>query len=482
MSLGLGQLFGGLLLGQMAGGGLLGGKQEEEQPTQMANNSIGGAFQGISNSMFKGMSQEDVYRMGLGFNTLRLEPDANLATSVENRISSINATKKAEADAAKLQGQVNQTVDYLTKLGRPDLVQMVQGGIITPAKAFEMSVTDEDKGTKEMQNHAYAMKIIEEKGGIENVTDVERVLLGIPVPDEKVTETERRLQLLANPPEGGWDDNQLRIIGVPQETIPVFKKEQLALQQFAEENPTYYTRDLNGDGMPDNDFAADMRAIIVGGSGGTNVEVNIEQERENAWMSAAVKPQLERIMDIEDGLPKLESQIKKIYAMQDILDSADEGKITTGVLEPIITQMTRFANAIGLENADQAINAELLQAAMGSDVFPLIGALGIGARGLDTVEERKFLQASFTGDLSMNIESLRKLTDKRLEVLLDAANLYNQRRTTMRDDGYSVFFGNYEQYVRQGKMPELVIPQRTKVKEKETNTRLNSILNNPDYQ
>jgi hypothetical protein len=482
MPLGLGQLFGGLLLGQMAGGGLLGGKQEEEQPTQMANNSIGGAFQGISNSMFKGMSQEDVYRMGLGFNTLRLEPDANLATSVENRISSINATKKAEADAAKLQGQVNQTVDYLTKLGRPDLVQMVQGGIITPAKAFEMSVTDEDKGTKEMQNHAYAMKIIEEKGGIENVTDVERVLLGIPVPDEKVTETERRLQLLANPPEGGWDDNQLRIIGVPQETIPVFKKEQLALQQFAEENPTYYTRDLNGDGMPDNDFAADMRAIIVGGSGGTNVEVNIEQERENAWMSAAVKPQLERIMDIEDGLPKLESQIKKIYAMQDILDSADEGKITTGVLEPIITQMTRFANAIGLENADQAINAELLQAAMGSDVFPLIGALGIGARGLDTVEERKFLQASFTGDLSMNIETLRKLTDARLKKLLEAANLYNQRRTTLRDDGYSVFFGNYEQYVRQGKMPELVIPQREKVKEKETNTRLDSILNNPAYQ
>jgi hypothetical protein len=64
MSLGLGQLFGGLLLGQMAGG-LLGGNQDEEQPTQMANNSIGGAFQGISNSMFKGMSQEEVYRMGL---------------------------------------------------------------------------------------------------------------------------------------------------------------------------------------------------------------------------------------------------------------------------------------------------------------------------------------------------------------------------------------------------------------------------------
>ena len=38
MSLGLGQLFGGLLLGQMAGG-LLGGNQDEEQPTQVASNN-----------------------------------------------------------------------------------------------------------------------------------------------------------------------------------------------------------------------------------------------------------------------------------------------------------------------------------------------------------------------------------------------------------------------------------------------------------
>lgn len=481
MPLGLGQILGIGLLSQL-GGGLLGGKQEEEQPTQMANNSIGGAFQGISNSMFKGMSQEDVYRMGLGFNTLRLDPDPNLATSVENRINSINQAKKAEADALKLQGQVNQTVDYLTRLNRPDLVQMVQGGIITPAKAFEMSITDEEKGTELMRNHEYAMKIIEAKGGIENVSDVERVLLNIPVPDEKISETERRLELLASPPEGGWTDDQLRIIGVPQETIPVFKQEQQSLRDFAEENPTYYTRDLDGDGMPDNDFAADMRAIIVGGSGGTNVEVNVEQERANAWMEAAVKPQLDRIIDIEDGLPKLEQQIRKIHEMQDILDSADEGKIRTGVLEPILTQMSRVASAIGLGNADQAINAELLQASMGSDVFPLIGALGIGARGLDTVEERKFLQQSFTGDLSMNIKTLRKLTDARLKKLVEAANLYNQRRLNLRDDGYSVFFGNYEQFVRQGKMPEFVIPQRKKVKEKETNERLNSILNNPAYQ
>ena len=82
----------------------------------------------------------------------------------------------------------------------------------------------------------------------------------------------------------------------------------------------------------------------------------------------------------------------------------------------------------------------------------------------------------------MNIETLKILTQRRLDKLIEAANLYNQRRLNQRDDGYSVFFGNYEQFVRQGKMPEFVIPQRKKVKEKETNEKLNSILNNPAYQ
>ena len=79
------------------------------------------------------------------------------------------------------------------------------------------------------------MEIIKAKGGIENVSDVERVLLGIPVPDENVSETQKKLDLLANPPEGGWDDNQLRIIGVPQDKVAVFKQEQQALEEFAAE-------------------------------------------------------------------------------------------------------------------------------------------------------------------------------------------------------------------------------------------------------
>ena len=117
MSLGLGQLFGGLLLGQMAGG-LLGGKQEEEQPTQVASNnqSLMGGLQGVSNSMFKGMSEEDVYRMGLGFNSLRLDPDPNLATQFESRVKRINDEKVKVAAAEKLAGQKNQTATWLESI------------------------------------------------------------------------------------------------------------------------------------------------------------------------------------------------------------------------------------------------------------------------------------------------------------------------------------------------------------------------------
>ena len=477
MSLGLGQLFGGLLLGQMAGGGLLGNKQEEEQPTQMANNSIGGAFQGISNSMFKGMSQEDVYRMGLGFNTLRLEPDANLANSVESRINSINATKKAEADAKALQGKINQTIEYLKGKERPDLIAMVRGKIITPAKAFEMS--QDVKGTETMRDHEYAMKIIEDKGGIENVSDVERALLKIPVNEETKSDTEKRLILLASPPPGGWSEEQLSIIGVPQDNLASFQVEQEALRNFRDENPTYYTRDSNGDGVPDHSFENDMRAIIVGGTGGVNVDVTIEDEEQDAWVTAAVEPQLKRFTTIHENAPKLIQQIRKIHDMQDILDKADEGEIRTGVFEPLYTQASRMLSALGLGDGQQAINTELLQASMGGDVFPLISALGIGARGLDTVEERKFLQASFTGSLDFQIETLQKITQNRLDKLMEALNTYNERVSTLGEDGYSIYYGKYEKHVLDQNMQTYDAPIRAKVKKKNDDANLNRIMN--DY-
>ena len=89
MSLGLGQLLGGAILGS----GLFGGNDEDEE-----KQGIMGGLTNISNSMFAGMSREQVYRLGQGFNTMRLEPDQAMHESFENRISDIRATDAATAN------------------------------------------------------------------------------------------------------------------------------------------------------------------------------------------------------------------------------------------------------------------------------------------------------------------------------------------------------------------------------------------------
>jgi len=137
------------MLGQMSG--LLGNQQEEEQPTQMANTNQGvmSGLQGISNSMFKGMSQDEVYRMGLAFNTLRLEPDQNLAASYETR-------RKEKQTTDALTAQKNQTLAFLGNMksdefpmGRQDLMQMVSANLISPLDAI--AEAREPKNTSAIQ-------------------------------------------------------------------------------------------------------------------------------------------------------------------------------------------------------------------------------------------------------------------------------------------------------------------------------------------
>lgn len=131
MALGLGQILGFGLLSQMGGGGLLGGNNpQEQQPTQVAsNNTSGGGFlSGISNQMFKGMTQEQVARLGQGFNSMRLEPDDSLAASFQSTID--NARKKTNRNA---------TVEALIKMGKPNLANLVSTGAMDVSTAMTLA-------------------------------------------------------------------------------------------------------------------------------------------------------------------------------------------------------------------------------------------------------------------------------------------------------------------------------------------------------
>lgn len=70
-------------------------------------------------------------------------------------------------------------------------------------------------------------------------------------------------------------------------------------------------------------------------------------------------------------------------------------------------------------------STQILDALLGSEVFPMIKSLGIGARGLDTPAERKFLQKVMTGEITMNRATITKLTMIRRRQIAKIAEQYN---------------------------------------------------------
>ena len=72
-------------------------------------------------------------------------------------------------------------------------------------------------------------------------------------------------------------------------------------------------------------------------------------------------------------------------------------------------------------------DTEILETLLGSDVFPLITSLGIGARGLDTSAERTFLLKVMTGDISLDKDTLIQLTQTRRDIAQRVVDKFNQR-------------------------------------------------------
>jgi hypothetical protein len=57
----------------------------------------------------------------------------------------------------------------------------------------------------------------------------------------------------------------------------------------------------------------------------------------------------------------------------------------------------------------------------------MIQSLGIGARGLDTPNEREYLRSVMTGTITMNKDALIKLTEIRRNIAERAINKYNEK-------------------------------------------------------
>jgi hypothetical protein len=123
-----------------------------------------------------------------------------------------------------------------------------------------------------------------------------------------------------------------------------------------------------------------------------------------------------------------QSAVKNIGKINETLKLIEEGSPTTGLGADIINNINRtklvFSNS--KKDIKNVSDTELLNSLLGADVFPQIGALGIGARGLDTPAEREFLREVMTGTISMNKDTLIRLTGLRKKYEEKSLDQYNK--------------------------------------------------------
>lgn len=137
------------------------------------------------------------------------------------------------------------------------------------------------------------------------------------------------------------------------------------------------------------------------------------------------------------------------------LQTIDNDEAFLGALSPIQTSVGRVLQSLGVEATDEGAlgeflqkssNTELLRAQLGRTVFEAIGELGIGARGLDTPAERKFLIEVMAGTPESTRAFLRGLLQDRLRSQEITIEEYNKALKEGR-------LNRFQQYAKRGLSP-----------------------------
>ena len=132
-----------------------------------------------------------------------------------------------------------------------------------------------------------------------------------------------------------------------------------------------------------------------------------------------------------------ESAVATIEKTNRVLDLLDKGELHTGMFAEFKNNISRVLAMAGSDvSSGYASRTQLLEALLGSDVFPMIKQLGIGARGLDTPPEREFLLKVMTGEKSMDAKAIRELTEIRQRISEKIIEKYNKKVTSGGFDKY----------------------------------------------
>ncbi len=134
-----------------------------------------------------------------------------------------------------------------------------------------------------------------------------------------------------------------------------------------------------------------------------------------------------------------EEATKNISRIDQTIDLLKNGEPTTGVFAEAFNNMNRLrASFMADEKAGKKVtDTQVLDSLMGAEVFPLIGALGIGAKGMDTPAEREYLRKVMTGTIDLNKDTLLRMAKNRRDIAERAIKTFNEK---VEEGEYDKFF------------------------------------------
>jgi hypothetical protein len=117
--------------------------------------------------------------------------------------------------------------------------------------------------------------------------------------------------------------------------------------------------------------------------------------------------------------------LPKLYDTLNLINTSDA---ITGIGSEVLKNVERVkAQFLADKNAGKKVSdTEVLDAMLGSDVFPMIQSLGVGARGMDTPAEREFLRGVMTGTTALDKDTLKRMTEIRINLAKRAIEKYNR--------------------------------------------------------
>jgi hypothetical protein len=124
-----------------------------------------------------------------------------------------------------------------------------------------------------------------------------------------------------------------------------------------------------------------------------------------------------------------EAAAENLLKINETLNELRTGQAFTGQFADLQTNIAKAQAKFADDKkaGKRVTDTEYLDALLGSDVFPMISSLGIGARGLDTPAEREFLRKVMTGTVGLERDTLIKLTETRKNIAERAVKKYNAK-------------------------------------------------------